>query len=452
MKHDLSRLSAVQARDAIHAGRISSEALVKAFLARIEETENAIKAWAFLDVDGALEQARESDRIRRAGHAVGALHGIPVGLKDIVDTRDMPTECGTSVFAGRRPDQDARLVERLREAGAIILGKTATTEFAYMHPAQTTNPWDAARTPGGSSSGSAAAVAAQHVPLAVGSQTGGSVIRPASFCGVFGFKPTRGTISRSGVFRTSETLDHVGVFANCIDDIALLTSALGSYDQTDPASFARPRADFLSAARSDVPVEPDIAWFDMPYHDRLEPETREGIEAVIDALGARVERFDVAPQLADLSDVHKLIYDYEISQNLAEFVDAHGPEISEEMRDAVARGAAISEDKYADALGVRSSALSFFKDHFNDFDAILAPSASGEALPLSDGSTGDSVYCTPWTLAGLPCLTLPVLVGGNDLPVGVQLIGAMEEDDRLLRTSAWVQTCLAGPNTEREGA
>ncbi|WP_170474586.1 amidase [Ruegeria arenilitoris] len=441
-KHDLSLFSAVQAAEAIQAGRISSEALVEACLKRIEETDRVIRAWAYIDASEALGQARELDRIRKAGRATGALHGVPVGLKDIVETRNMPTECGTPIFAGRHPASDARIVEHLREAGAVIMGKTKTTEFAFMHPADTCNPFDPARSPGGSSSGSAAAVAARHVPLAIGTQTGGSVIRPASFCGVYGFKPTRGTISRSGVFRTSVSLDHVGGFANSLEDIALLTDVVSGYDQNDPVSFARPRANMLEGAQAEVPVEPNIAWLNFPFDDRLDADTVEGINAVVDALGGRVERFSASPQLADLVDVHKTIYDYEIRQNMAEISENHWPEISVEMRSAIGRGAEISEAQYKDALSVMGSAQNFFAEYFNDFDAILAPAATGEAVPIVEGHTGDSVFCLTWTLAGLPCLTLPLLVGQNDMPIGVQLIGAVEEDDRLLRTASWVQRRL----------
>ncbi|MEM1006823.1 MAG: amidase [Pseudomonadota bacterium] len=441
-RHDLSLFSAVQSAEAIQAGRISSEALVEACLKRIEETETAIQAWAFLDPASALDQARELDRIRKAGHAVGALHGVPIGLKDIIDTKDMPTQRGTPIFKDRQPDLDARLVEHLRDAGAVIMGKTKTTEFAFMHPTDTANPFDPLRTPGGSSSGSAAAVAARHVPLAIGTQTGGSVIRPASFCGVYGFKPTRGMISRSGVFRTSVSLDHVGGFANSIEDIALLSDVLSGYDQTDPVSFARPRADMLAGARSDVPVEPNIAWLDFPFNDRLDPDTVAGLDAVIDGLDGRVERFSASPHLADLINVHKTIYDYEIRQNMIDISANHWADLSDEMRSALDRGAEISEAQYEDALAVMTSAQGFFAEYFNDFDAILAPAATGEAVPLTKGHTGDSVFCLAWTLAGLPCLTMPLLVGPHDLPVGVQLIGAIEQDDRLLRTASWVQNKL----------
>ena len=442
-RHDLSLFSAVQSAEAIRDGRISSEALVEACLKRIEETDGVIRAWAYLDAVVALDQARELDRIRMAGRATGPLHGVPVGLKDIVDTKDMPTQRGSPIFSDRQSKTDARLVEHLREAGAVIIGKTKTTEFAFMHPTDTCNPFDPARTPGGSSSGSAAAVAARHVPLAIGTQTGGSVIRPASFCGVYGFKPTRGTISRSGVFRTSVSLDQVGGFSNSLDDIALLMDVVSGHDQNDPASFARPRSKMLAGAQAEVPVEPNIAWLDFPFNDRLDADAVEGIYAVIDSLGGRVERFSASPQLADLIDVHKTIYDYEIRQNMAEISEAHWPEISIEMQSAISRGADISEVQYKDALAVMASAQNFFSGYFNDFDAILAPAATGEAAPLSAGHTGDSVFCLAWTLAGLPCLTLPLLVGQNDLPIGVQLIGAVEEDDRLLRTASWVQRSLS---------
>lgn len=443
MRHDLTLLSAVQAADAIRAGRITSQALVEACLERIEQTEPAIRAWAYLDAGSALDQARELDRIRKAGRPTGKLHGVPVGLKDIVDTRDMPTQRGSAVFAGRQPDADARLVERLRESGAVILGKTKTTEFAFMHPTDTTNPFDPTRSPGGSSSGSAAAVAARHVPLAIGTQTGGSVIRPASFCGVFGIKPTRGTISRSGVFRTSVSLDQIGGFANSLEDAALLIDAVSGYDQTDPASFARPRGEMLAGARAEAPVEPDFVWLDFPFHDRLDEDAAEGLNAVIDALDGRVERIPASAQLADLVNVHKVIYDHEISQNMAEIAASDPDRISAEMHEAIIRGQKISAAQYEDALGIMALAQEFFANFFNDYDAVIAPAATGQAPLLSAGHTGDSVFCLTWTLAGLPCLSLPLLVGENDLPIGVQLVGAAEEDDRLLRTAAWLQRQLA---------
>ena len=443
MKEDLTLLSAVEAAALIRKGQLNSEQLVSQCLDRIEATDETIKAWVWIDREHALEQARETDRIRRAGLATGSLHGVPVGLKDIIDTADMPTQRGTDIFKDRMAHGDARLVERLREAGAVIIGKTKTTELAYLHPTDTTNPHDPSRSPAGSSSGSAAAVAARQVPLAVGTQTGGSVIRPASFCGAFGLKPTRGMISRSGVFRTSAALDQIGAFGNTLEDVALLADSLGCYDQNDPASFARPRPAMLAAAQAEAPIEPDFCWFDMPHHNRLDNDAREGLERVLDALGERVKRVPVAPQLAALTAVHRTIYDYEIARNVGLIQADYADQLSPEIIEAIERGRAIPEADYHEALEVKSLAEAFFASHFSKFDAIVAPSATGEAIPLSDGSTGDAVFCLPWTLAGLPCLSLPILTGENGLPIGVQLVGAAEKDDRLLRAARWMQSELA---------
>lgn len=446
MRTDPSSLSAVEAARQIREGRLSSVDLVKACLARIEQSEPSVHAWAHLDPEQALSQADEMDRIRRAGMGLGLLHGVPVGLKDIIDTSDMPTRRGSPVFAERKPDTDAAIVERLRDAGAVIMGKTVTTEFAFLNPSHTRNPHDPERTPGGSSSGSAAAVAAHHVPLAIGTQTNGSVIRPASFCGVYGFKPTRGIISRRGVLQTSVSLDQIGVFARSLSDAALLTDALAAYDQADPASLPRPRPAMANGAAAEAPVEPDFAFFELPFHDRLMGDCREGMDAVIDALGGRVSRLRPADQMADLVAVQATIHEYEICMHLAETFDAHWSQISPLLQRTVERGRRIGQTQYEDALAVKASAEAFFADFFTEFDAILAPSATGEA-PLFASGTGDPVFCTLWTLAGLPSITLPLLVGEAGMPIGVQLIGPAEKDDRLLRTANWLQTKLAADAT-----
>lgn len=442
MRIDPSSLTAQEAVGLIDKGTVSSVDLVKACLARIEQTESSIQAWVHLDADQALSQAAEMDRIRRAGFGLGALHGIPVALKDIVDTADMPTERGTPIFKGRQPDQDAAIVERLRGAGAVIMGKTVTTELAFLNPSHTRNPHNPEHTPGGSSSGSAAAVAAHHVPLSIGTQTNGSVIRPASFCGVYGFKPSRGIISRRGILQTSASLDQVGVFGRSLGDVALLSDVLGSYDQSDPASFPRPRPAMARGAAEDVPVEPDLAFFDMPFHDRLSADAREGFDAVIEVLDNRVSRMQPADTMVDLVAVQATIHEYEICMHLAESFDAHWDQVSPLLQSVVERGRQITQAQYQDALAVKASAEAFFADFFTDFDAIIAPSAAGEAPPLAKG-TGDPVFCTLWTLAGLPSVTLPLLVGENGLPIGVQVIGPTEKDDRLLRTANWLQTKLA---------
>ncbi|UWR25070.1 amidase [Sulfitobacter sp. S223] len=435
-------LTASEALAAIASGRLSSVELVKSCLARIAETDGAIKAWAFLDEGAALAQAAECDRIRIAGLATGPLHGIPVGLKDIIDTAKMPTQRGSVIFEGRQTDNVARLVELLREAGAVIMGKTVTTEFAFVHANETRNPHNPDHTPGGSSSGSAAAVAALHVPLSIGTQTNGSVIRPASFCGVFGFKPTRGVISRDGILQTSVSLDQVGCFGRSLADVALLTDAIGGYDQRDAVSFARPRPNMSAGAAADAPVTPALAWFDLPFNDRLSGDALDGIDAVIEILGPSVERMAAADTLSDLVAVQATIHEYEIAQHQAEVFETHWDQISDTLRPVITRARTITKAQYDDALAVKTSAEGFFKAFFMDYDAIIAPSAAGEA-PMFGNGTGDPIFCTLWTLAGLPCISLPMLVGETGLPIGVQLIGPAEKDDRLLRTARWLQIHLA---------
>ncbi|MGC1502711.1 MAG: amidase [Sulfitobacter sp.] len=442
MIKDAYNLSAADAQAHFTAGRLTSVQLVQSCLDRIKETDGMIKAWAFLDPDAAMAQAAECDRIRKSGMATGPLHGIPVGLKDIIDTARMPTERGTPIFKGRQTAAVARLVEHLREAGAVIMGKTVTTELAFVHANETRNPHNPAHSPGGSSSGSAAAVAACHVPLTVGTQTNGSVIRPASFCGVFGFKPTRGVISRDGLLQTSVSLDQVGCFGRTLADVAVLTDVIGSYDQRDPASFARPRPDMAAGAAADAPVTPDFAWFDLPFNDRLSADAREGFDAVLDILGPQVTRMQPADTLSNLVAVQARIHEYEIAQHQAEVFNTHWDQISDTLKPVITRARQITKTEYEDALEVKASAEAFFTDFFIEFDAIIAPSAAGEAPKFGNG-TGDPIFCTLWTLAGLPCVSLPLLVGETGLPIGVQLIGPAEKDNRLLRTARWLQNHLA---------
>ena len=344
--------------------------------------------------------------------------GWPIGVKDNIDTRDFPTECGTAIFAGRKPKSDASLVERLREAGAVILGKTATTEFAFMHPAETRNPHNVEHSPGGSSAGSAAAVAAFQVPLAIGTQTNGSVIRPASFTGIFGFKPTTGVISRRGVLQTSTSLDQVGVFSRKLEDAALLTDAIGCYDPTDPISYGRPRPKMLEGCHADPPVEPDLVWFDLPFNDRLAADARDGLNEVVESLDARVEKMPVPEPFSELIDVQRIIHHYEFCHHLEEALTNHADKLSPTLLPIIERGRAITAAQYQEALEVKASAEKFFFAFFRDFDAIMAPSTAGEAPRFDTGHTGDPIFCTIWTLCGLPCLTLPLLVGEHGLPIG----------------------------------
>jgi Asp-tRNA(Asn)/Glu-tRNA(Gln) amidotransferase A subunit family amidase len=249
-------------------------------------------------------------------------------------------------------------------------------------------------------------------------------------------------ISREGLLQTSVSLDQVGCFGRTLADVALLTDAISGYDQRDPVSFARPRPDMSAGAMADAPVTPDLAWFDLPFNDRLSDDAREGLDAVMDILGDQVTRLPAADTLSNLVAVQARIHEYEISQHQAEVFDTHWDQISDTLKPVIERGRQISLEEYEDALAVKASAEAFFADFFVEFDAIIAPSAAGEA-PVFGNGTGDPIFCTLWTLAGLPCVSLPLLVGENDLPIGVQLIGPVEKDDRLLRTARWLQTRLA---------
>jgi Asp-tRNA(Asn)/Glu-tRNA(Gln) amidotransferase A subunit family amidase len=435
-------LTATEAVQAIASGQLSSVELVTSCLVRITKTDPDIQAWAYLDAEAALAQAAECDRIRKAGFATGPLHGVPVGLKDIIDTADMPTQRGTPIFAGRQSGADARIVELLRQAGAVIMGKTVTTELAFVHANETRNPHNLDHSPGGSSSGSAAAVAALHVPLAIGTQTNGSVIRPASFCGIFGFKPTRGVISRDGLLQTSVSLDQVGCFGRSLADVALLTDCIAGYDQRDAVSIAHPAPPMVQGAKTDAPVTPDLAWLDLPFNGRLTKDARAGLDHVLGLIGPQVTRMTAADTLAQLVAVQARIHEYEICQHQAAVFEGHWDQISETLKPIVARGRTIAPEAYAEALEIKASAESFFEKFFLDFDAIIAPAAAGEAPKFGDG-TGDPIFCTLWTLAGLPCVTLPLLVGDKGLPIGVQLIGPAQKDDRLLRTARWLQNHLS---------
>ena len=431
-------LSATEASEKIRQGWLTSVELTTACLNRIEETDGQLKAWVHVDREGALARAEELDKLRFAGKPLGPLHGLPVALKDIIDAKGMTAELGSPIFKGRMPESDAKIVERLHEAGAVIIGKTATTEFAFVHPSETCNPHNLEHSPGGSSSGSAAAVAGFHVPLAIGTQTNGSVIRPASFCGTYGFKPTRGVIPRTGILQTSMSLDQVGVFARSLEDAALLADALAIYDPSDATSYARARPQMAEGAKSEPPVDPDLVWLDLPFLDRLNAEATEAMDEVVSALGERVERIEAPPFFGDLIETQRTIHEYEICQHMAETFDKHWDHVSSTLQPVIKHGQAISKDEYDNAIGVMGEVDAFFEEFFMDFDAILAPSSTGVAPLRSEGHTGDPVFSTIWTLAGLPCLTLPLLTSSAGLPIGVQLIGGQEEDDRLLRTASWM--------------
>ncbi len=438
----LNWLSATDCARAIRDGALSAEELVDACLARIEEADPAIEAWAHLDPEHARAQARAVDALRARGDAIGPLHGIPVGVKDIFDTADYPTEDGTVLHAGRTPDRDAAAVAMLRAAGAIIVGKTVTTECATYTPGKTRNPHNAEHTPGGSSSGSAAAVAAGMVSLALGSQTNGSVIRPAAFCGVYGFKPTHGLIPRSGVLKLSRTLDHVGVFARSIDDIALICESLVGYDAADADTRPRARPAFCRIAAEDPPLPPLLAFARTPRWEQTDADAREAFAELVGHLGDRVVDLDLPESTGESLTWHRTIMQAEMAANLDAEWTRGRDQLSASLRAQLERGRAVPALDYQQALARIPIINEGFGEIFERCDAILTPAAPGTA-PAGLDATGDPSFCTLWTLAGMPAISLPLMRGANGLPLGVQLVGQRGADTRLLRTARWLVKAIA---------
>jgi Asp-tRNA(Asn)/Glu-tRNA(Gln) amidotransferase A subunit family amidase len=445
----LADLPAAQAARLIADGKISAEELTRACLARIEQRDPDVQAWAFLDPEHALARARAADAWRLAGRPIGPLHGVPVGVKDIIDTADMPTENGSVLHAGRTPSRDAAVVARLRAAGAVVLGKTVTTEFATYTPGKTRNPHHPGHTPGGSSSGSAAAVAAGMVPLALGSQTNGSVIRPASFCGVWGFKPTHGLIPRTGVLLLSRTLDHLGVFARTLEDIALALEVCVGWDEGDPDTRPRASVPFRDIAAEEPPLPPMFAFVKTPHWERTAPDTRAAFAELTERLGPQVEEVDLAPSAAEAWSWHRTIMQAEMALNLEREWERGRDRLSPSLREQLAAGRAVTALDYQRAVrAIRPLHRSLGELFEQRYDAILTPAAPGTA-PAGLGSTGDPVFCTLWTLAGLPALNVPLMVGDNGLPLGVQLVGPRHGDARLLRTARWLAARLASEGQAR---
>ncbi len=435
---DLCWMSGADAARAIREGTMSSELLVRACLARVGEVDATVEAWAFLDPEHALGQARAADEWRGGGQPVGPLHGVPVGVKDIIDTADMPTENGSLLHAGRTPVRDAAVVAMLRGAGAVIMGKTVTTEFATRTPGKTRNPHNPAHTPGGSSSGSAAAVAAGMVPLALGTQTGGSTIRPASFCGVYGFKPTRGLIPRNGMWRLSATLDHVGLFARTIEDLALLAESLVGWEEGDPESRPRPRIPYRQVAAEEPPLPPMFAFVKTPRWAQVDADAVEAFAELTDHLGDRVEELSLSGAAEEAYEWHRVIMDAEITQSLAREWERGRDRLSPALQRQIARGRETRAIEYLRALARIPEMNEGFAELFAQrYDAILTPAASGTA-PAGLDSTGDPAFCTLWTLCGMPALSVPLMQGANGLPLGVQLVGPRHGDGRLLRTARWL--------------
>jgi Asp-tRNA(Asn)/Glu-tRNA(Gln) amidotransferase A subunit family amidase len=424
-----NELTACAALAELAAGRLTAESLTRACLERIAEREPVVRAFAHLDAELALAEARRRD----AAPARGPLFGLPLGVKDIIDTADLPTAYGSRVYPGNRPAQDAACVALAREAGGVILGKTVTTEFAFRAPGPTTNPHDPAHTPGGSSSGSAAAVADFMVPVAFGTQTGGSIIRPASYCGVVGYKPSLGTINRTGVKPLAESFDTVGLFARSVADVALVCGVLAGDEP------ARCRIEPCEPARIGLCRTP--SWPD------AEPASRQALEAAAQGLrraGVSIADTVLPAAFDDFNEWQSIVLRFEAFRTFTYERTAHEDKLATSTLAELEAGSRIRRPAYLDAEAGIRECRRLVGGLFEEFDLLLAPSAPGEA-PLGLESTGEATFNRLWTGLLTPCLNLPGLTGPNRLPVGVQTVGARDDDFRLLCWSCWIEQRLAAP-------
>ncbi|WP_417836886.1 amidase [Thalassospira tepidiphila] len=439
----LLTLDVVELRDRLASGAVRAVEYVEACLARIAEIEPKVQAWAWLDSDHAIAQARALDARRQSGAPIGPLHGLPVGLKDVIDTAKIPTENGTVLDKGRVPEEDAVLVSRLKAAGAIIMGKTVSTELAFMHPSKTRNPHNPDHTPGGSSAGSAAAVAAAMVPLAVGTQTGGSVIRPASFCGVVGFKPTFGAIARTGVLSQSPSLDTIGVFANSITGAAMVAESLFGYDAGDPATEPSPTPRLVDIAKSDPLVTPMFAFVRPPQFDEVaDKETIMAFREITEMLGDQCFEAPLPKAFEDANALRARINFAEMAKDYYAYEKRGRDHLSPEILEAIDKGNDIKARDYLAALDWRKVLNAGLEEVFNRCDAIITPAATGPA-PANHQTTGNPIFNGLWTFCGTPAVTIPLLWSEGGMPMGVQLVGRIGDDARLMRTANWLKSHLS---------
>ena len=418
----LNELSATEIVEAIATGRTTCEAVIRACLERIAVREPRVQAWQYLNPEQVIAQARALDRSGRRG----ALLGVPFGIKDIIDTCDMPTEYGSPIYKGYQPTADAACVALSRKAGGVLMGKTVTTEFANRHPGKTRNPFDPERTPGGSSSGSAASVADCMVPLAIGTQTTGSTIKPASFCGVFGYRPTHGDLRCAGVKEAAGSLDTLGLYARSIEDIALYRDALlGIEPEPIPDDAAVPRIGFCRTH----------LWH------TVEPATQKLLENAGQRLaraGAKVTDVDLPRDFERLNDAQRWISSFEFSRNFTWEIENHWDKISDTLRNGrLKSGLSCSFDQYRNARSLAERCRQSLTSVFDTCDVLLTTPVVGEA-PIGLNSTGDSSLCTIWTTTHVPVLAIPVFKGASGLPIGAQLIANRNDDRRLFAAARWI--------------
>ena len=435
---NLFSLPVHQLAEKIKKSELSSTELCKNYIEQIDKFEKDVKAWVHLDKKLLLEKADEADNHRKSGKPMGPLHGIPVALKDIIGTYDMPTECGTVLRKGRTQSQNAEIVDILKSSDAIIMGKTATSELAFLAPPATRNPHDLTRTPGGSSSGSAAVIATHMAPLSIGSQTGGSVIRPASYCGVVGYKPSYGLISRNGVLRTSYYLDHIGVFGKTVEDVALLAKVLIKKDQYDEATVHYSSEFMLEECLKGPLYDPKFIFYKTDSWKKIDKKSREAFEFFIKSFKKNIEVFDTPSYFKDIDKYHRIIHECDLANNFQMYYKKSKNKLSKEMQSAISKGMKYSAKEYLDAVDFMKRSYDSYKEVFEDYHGVLTPCSTGVA-DKGLKSTGSADFNRVWSYMHTPAISLPLLQGENNLPLGIQLIGDKYDDHRFLGIARWLE-------------
>ena len=441
---DLFRLGLLDMLRTVREGRATVQELVDSCSGRIAALEPRIQAWEWFDASRAMAEAEE-----RAGGILAdlPLFGIPVGVKDIIATRGMPTRMGSRIFANHVPTHSAWVVRRLEALGGLVMGKTVTTEFAYRQPGKTRNPWNPAHTPGGSSSGSAAAVAAGFVPVAIGTQTLGSVIRPAAFCGVVGYKPSFGAISRTGINPFSSTLDTVGVFARSVADASWFGACLMGMDARDEATSIKAAAKTLRVPLEPVAAPPKLAVVRTPKWPLATEAQRSHFDqcvALLKDAGATIREVQLTRPFDDAWDNVMTIMARDAVKSFAPIESRHRIRLSPPLIELLDRGHAVTPEAYARARTKREDYRRWFDNLLEANDAILTIPAPGEA-PETLASTGDATFNSLWTQTGLPAVTIPSGRGPRGLPLGLQIVGRYREDERALQVAAWCESIIALP-------
>ena len=439
---NLNTLSAATAAAGIRSKKFTSEELISDCLNRLNSREDDIQAWSYINAEHALEQAKKADKYRNEGGSLGPLHGVPIGIKDVIDTEDMPTENGSPIYEGRRPQKDALCIAALRRAGAIIFGKTVTTEFANINPSKTRNPHNIQHSPGGSSAGSGASVADFHVPVALGTQTGGSVIRPASFNGVFGLKPTLGLIPRSGMLLQSHTLDTIGIYGRTLEDLALVLDSISIPDPNDAHSYRGSIGSVQAEHSKTSKHQPKFAFLETPAWNEGNLASKKAILKTTEILGQNCKKETLPDPFNKIIDLHATVFSSENAYYYGQYLISHPNLLSKKLRHRLESTRNALASDYLTALEARNVIYNSVETLLENYDAIICLSAPGPA-PHGFETTGSAVFNGLWTYLGVPCISLPLLTV-EGLPQGIQLVGKRGEEGKLFRSALKLEQALDG--------